>query len=402
MLVGVEAGCLGIKDQRLKVGVYQVAKNLLEQLGKIDKKNNYLLYSFYPIERELMMKFGARMENIVIQPSRGWSKVWLPLKLSIDKPQVFLGLNQFIPQILPSSPQPYIIGFVYDVAFDLYPEMYPDSKIKLKKQTEDMVKKSNSIVTISNSSKKDLERYYNVNPKKIKVLYPGRSPIFSNKSKVNSPSRCAKEPTPPGRWKNRKYFLFVGALKRIKNVPGLIRGFSYFVNQTGGNYKLYIAGGEMWLDPEIKNTLDNLPKKIKKNIKFLGFVKDEKLINLYQNTIAFVSPSFYEGFGIPFLEAMSLGCPVIGSNTGSVPEIIGDAGILVNPDDYKAVGEAMVKICKNEKLRKEYIKKGLKRAKMFSWENFAEEMISLLELPPRRSHGFRFTSACYHPRCYVK
>lgn len=368
MKIGVDGGCLGIKDERLKVGVYNFARNLLVQLGKIDKKNQYLLYSFYPIERELMVNFGQRMKNIVMRPSKGWSKVWLPLKLSIDKPQVFLGLNQFIPRILPFSPRPYIIGFIHDLAFEKYPEFYPDSLNQLRKNSRRLVGKSDKVITFSNLSKKDIINFYKIDQEKIKVIHQG----------INSPHRCAAGATLPGRWENGNYFLFVGALKRIKNIPGLIRGFLYFIDQTDGNYQLYIAGGDKWLDPEIKNTLDNIAQKSRKNIKFLGFVKDEKLANLYKNALCFVCPSFFEGFGIPFLEAMSLGCPVIGSNTGSVPEIVGDCGILVNPLDDKAIGMAMIEILRNKKLRKEYIKKGLKRASVFSQEKFARELIPLM------------------------
>lgn len=379
MKIGVDGGCLGIKDERLKVGVYNFAKNLLVQLGKIGNKDQYLLYSFYPIERELMMKFGARMENIVVKPSKGWAKFWLPLKLSIDKPQVFLGLNQFIPQMLPFSPRPYIIGFVYDLAFEKFPRMYPDSFVSLRRQTQELVKSSNLIITISRSSKDDLSKFYDVNPSKIKLIYPGNGfPIHSTSLRAGRSGMTKGELGMAKSKKTEDYFLFVGALKRVKNVLGLIKGFSYFANQTDGNYQLYVVGGDKWLDPGIKNTLDSLPEKIKKNIKFLGFVKDGELINLYKNALCFVSPSFYEGFGIPFLEAMSLGCPVIGSNTGSVPEIVGNSGILVNPLDYKEIGTAMIEISRNKKLREDCIKKGLKRAKMFSWEKFARELIPLM------------------------
>ncbi len=352
MLIGVDCGCLGIKDKRLKVGVYRLAENLLLNLSKIDKKNKYFLYSFYPIEKSLMKSFGSRMENIAITPTRGWMKLWLPLRLNKDKPDVFLALGQAVPSI-PLMHKPYMIDFVYDLAFEKFPDMYPGSLKKLKKNSMKAAKKSDRIITISNSSKKDLMKIYKIKSKKIKVSYPGGHEGFSNRGKKYK----AKKP----------YFLFVGAMKRTKNIPGLIRGFNYFLGKSNLDYDLYIVGGDKWLDPDIE--------KKHQNIKFLGFVTDEKLASLYRGAVAFVAPSFYEGFGIPFLEAMKSGCPVISSNVSSVPEVVGDAGISINPQSSKELGEAMIDVSTNFKKRKAMVKKSLKRARNFSWNNFAADVL---------------------------
>lgn len=361
MLIGVDAGCLGIKDKRLKVGVYEVAKNLLQVLSKIDKKNNYLLYSFYPIEQSLMKSFGPKMKNIVVTPTRGWMKAWLPMKIRKDKPDVFLALSQATPSYMPFRKKPYTISIFYDLAFEKLPKMYPGSLSKLKRQSRDSAQNSDAIISISQSTKKDLIKLYKTNSKKIFLSYPGVSKTFKNTGKKYK--------------SNKPYFLFIGSLKKTKNVPGIIRGFNYFLEKTELDFDLYIIGGDKWFDNEIKQVSKNA---LGNKIKFLGFIKEDKLAPLYRGAIAFVSPSFYEGFGLPMLEAMKSGCPVISSKAGSVPEVVGNAGVLVNPKNVKALGEAMIEIAKNTRKRKSLVKDGLKRADNFSWDKFAADVLALI------------------------
>lgn len=356
MLIGVDCGCLGIKDKRLKVGVYRLAKNLLLALSKIDKKNKYLLYSFNPIEKSLMRSFSSRMRNVVVTPTRGWMKLWLPIQLNKDKPDIFLALGQAVPADIPTMHKSYMIDFVYDLAFEKFPDMYPGSLAKLKKNSREAAEKSESIITISNSTKKDLINLYKIKSNKIKVSYPGGDERFSSKGK---------------KYKSKKpYFLFVGALKRTKNIPGLIKGFNYFLENSNLDYNLCIVGGDKWFDSDIQ--------KNAKNVKFLGFVTDEKLAFLYKGAVAFVSPSFYEGFGFPMLEAMALSCPVISSNVSSIPEVVGDAGILVNPNNYKEIGNALIEVSCNSRKRKSMIKKGLERSKQFSNIKFGKDVLSII------------------------
>ncbi|MEX2007824.1 MAG: glycosyltransferase family 1 protein [Candidatus Levyibacteriota bacterium] len=361
MLIGVDAGCLGIKDTRLRVGVYTVAKNLLEKLGKLDRKNKYALYSFYPIEKSLMKSFGPNMKNIIVTPVRGWMKIWLPMKIRKETPKVFLALSQTVPSYMPFRKKPYTIGFVYDLAFEKFPNMYPGFASKLKNESRNTANVSDAILTISENSKKDLIKLYKTNVKKIHVSHPGVSKNFKHIGKKHK----SKKP----------YFLFVGSLKRTKNVPGIIKAFLYFIKSSKIDFDLYIVGGDKWFDSEIRQVLKDAGSK---NIQFLGFVNEKMLPSLYRGATAFVSPSFYEGFGLPLAEAMKSGIPVIGSNASSIPEIVGDGGILVNPKNYKEIGGAMMEVVKNSKKRKSMIKKGLKRVDNFSWDKFANDVMSLI------------------------
>ena len=256
------------------------------------------------------------------------------------------------------------IGFIYDLAFEKFPKMYPNSLEKLKKNSKNLVKNSDIIIAISRSTKKDLIKLYNAPKSKIFVLYPGISKKIKLSGKKDS--------------SNLKYFLFVGALKKTKNLSSVINAFAYFTRQVKSDFLLYVAGGDKWLDEEIKKTLLSITPLVRKKIIFLGHVEEDTLYELYKSSYALVSPSFYEGFGLTYLEAMRLGCPVIGSYSGSSPEVIGDAGILVNPRDYKDISKAMIILAKNKRLRSSYVRKGLQRSKNFSAEFFAKQVLQII------------------------
>lgn len=168
MIIGVDAGCLGVRDERLKTGVYQVACKLLKALAKIDKDNEYRLYSFYPIEKKVMMFFGKRMKNFVLKPKKGWFQLRLPLELKINPVNVFLGFSQALP-----SSSSHNILWVHDIGFEYYPHFYSQFFKKLSKNTKNGVKRAGQIIAVSQSTKKDLIRLYKVPEEKIKVCYLG-------------------------------------------------------------------------------------------------------------------------------------------------------------------------------------------------------------------------------------
>lgn len=356
MIIGVDAGALSIGDKRLQVGVYQVTVNLLQQLATLDKKNNYLLYTFAPINEKLLASFGSRMQNIVIKPEKGWGKLWLPLRVVKDKPDVFLALNQMPLSFKPKKTR--VIGLFHDLAFEYFPEMYPGSLTKLRVGSRKLAQQASALIAVSQATKKDIEKFYYLPSNNITVAYEG----------IRNLPKAAK-----GNTKN-PYFLFVGALKRQKNIPAIIQAFA----GLDAKVDLVIVGGDTWLDPEIHTTLNSLPAGIKDRVIFKAFVIDQELAYLYSHAIALVNPSVYEGFGLTLVEAMSLGCPVIAGNTGSQTEVVGKAGILVEPGNIQALQNAMEKMLKNSTDRQHFSSLGKQRAKMFSWESFAKAIFSII------------------------
>ncbi|MFZ5845238.1 MAG: glycosyltransferase family 4 protein [Patescibacteria group bacterium] len=356
MIIGVDAGMLGVTDRRLKVGVWRVAVNLLKELGRLDRQNTYRLYGFAPIEPELLASFGPRMKNIVLHPTRGWFTLRLPLELKLRSVDIFLGLSQALPPRWQKN-----IGFVYDLGFLHSPKAYLGSQKRLARQTQDLIKRADKIVTISQSSKEDLVKQYRLNPELISVAYPGVDSRFTAQGE---------------RFKSgNPYFLFVGALKPGKNLPTALRALAQLLKK-GASYEFLVVGGDYWLDPEIKTVLKEL--NLIKQVHLLGYVPDSDLPKYYRGAMALIVPSLWEGFCLPVAEAMACGCPIISANTSVFPEIVGSGGLLVDPRDISALAQAMEKLATTAKLRQELSSKALKSAKRFRWPPFAQTVYELL------------------------
>lgn len=359
MIIGVDAGALGIKDERLKVGTYQVAKNLMIELSKIDNFNEYLLFSFYDFEDEFLSKLGANFKPVTFKPARGFFQFRLPLQFIFQKIDIYLALNQAVPWFHPFK----TITFIYDIAFERYPECYPDSYKRLVLQTKNAVFNSDKIITLSKAVANDLIELYRVNSKKIKVIYGGVNRIKKgNKTDFK---------------KFQPYFLYVGSYKRIKNLPKMILAFSQFKKKNKNDFKLILSGSDYWLDPDINRIIRQ--EKLEEDIINLGFVDDCQKVILYHQAFAFLSPSLYEGFGLTALEAMNCSCPVIIGNKGASREIVGNAGILVDPENVGSIYGGIERLAANQILRQELIKLGKERAKLFSWQKFTKEFYKEIE-----------------------
>lgn len=357
MKIGVDAGCLGIRDERLKLGVYQFTCQLLRELGKSDRRNEYRLYSFYPIETEMMAQLGPKMTNVVVKPTIGWNYLALPLKLALDRPDFFIGPGQSLPAFLPCLS----LVIVHDLMFERFPEFYPESLGQLRRITRWAVKKATKIIAVSRATKKDLIDFYQVPEPKITVEYRDCSPIY--------------RPQPPAKTK-KSYFLFVGAFKKTKNIPRILEAYAQFLKKSKNKVDFVFCGSDRWLDKEIELTIEKFALKDK--VKFRGFIPEKKMPAFYNQVLAFVSPSLYEGFGLTNLEAMACGCPVVAGNTGASPEIVGSAGLLVDPENVSAISSAMTRLASSPALRQKLSRAGLSRARQFSWERFAEEIVKII------------------------
>lgn len=365
MRIGVDAGCLGVKEEGLKVGVYNIVKQTLLEISKQDTKNTYFLYSFYPIDASLMRELGKNMKNIVVRPARGWMKLWLPFRLLLDRVDIFFAANQAVPLRLPGSGYK-TIGVVYDIAFERYPELYAyaASVQKHRFYSKETAERSDIVIAISQRTKDDLVELYNTPKEKIHVAYPGIVPLPEVKP--------YKEQFP--------YFLYVGAFKKGKNIPTLLKAYMGMRKKSKKRMLLLMAGGTNWMDPEITKVITTIPSNIKSDIRMLGAVTDaKKLSSLYRGAIAFVCPSLYEGFGLPFVEAMSVGCPVVGSTRGSIPEIVGNAGMLVEPYDTKVLANSLEKIASDSTFRQTLSKRGKEQSKRYSFKTFAKAIYSAIE-----------------------
>jgi glycosyltransferase involved in cell wall biosynthesis len=223
------------------------------------------------------------------------------------------------------------------------------------------------LISVSENTKKDIKDIFKKTVE-IKTIYQGFNSIqYSDVQKSSPPA------APIDALIKNKYFLFVSTLEPSKNINRLIQSFMSFNNKNGNGYKLYLVGKLGW---GYQDFLAEVNKPENDNIRYLGYQTNEQLYHLYKNALAFVYPSLYEGFGIPPLEAMACGLPVLFSNASSLPEVVEDAALLFDPCSKSEISDSMDTIANNPELRKTLIAKGYKQCSKFSWDKAAGEVLS--------------------------
>lgn len=312
-------------------------------------------------------------EYKVVKPGFLWTQWRLPLELFLGKPgpDVFFTPGHYAPRY---SPCPTAMA-IMDLSYIYFPKMFKKKDLwQLQTWTARSVKKTRKILTISQFSKNAIIEYYHVDSDRVIVTYPGfkmnhfviQNQILKKYGLVND------------------YLLYVGTLQPRKNLPKLIEAFD-LLKSSYPHLSLVIVGKKGWLYEEIFTKVKALG--LGKKVIFTGYVPDEELPAFYQNARCFCLPSLYEGFGIPALEAMAYGCPVVVSNVSSLPEIVADAGILVDPQSIPDIAQGIEKILKMDSVnRQNLIQKGQERVKQFSWEKCAKETLQVLENLGKNNH----------------
>lgn len=392
MIIGIDGNEANVEK---RLGVGEIAYQLLLQFSEIirsfrqaqdkKKKNIFVIYLKNDPVNDLPQA-GEDWEYRVVKPGRLWTQWRLPLDLYLHKPMpdVFFTPTHYAPRF---SPVPTVIS-IMDLAYIYFPELFKKKDLyKLNNWTKYSVINARKIIAISESTKNDIIKEYNVEPEKIKVVYPGIKPKFMKSSYSESKQQLFDK---YGISKN--FILFVGTLQPRKNIVSLIEAFKQVKSQKSthstssgqevksqneDDLELVIIGKKGWMYEEILKRPGELG--IEDKVKFLDFVPDEDLGFFYENAICYVLPSLYEGFGLPVLEAMNHGCPVITSNISSLPEAGGDAAIYADPKNPADIAEKINKLINNKSLRSELIQKGYKQVKKFSWEKSARETLQVLE-----------------------
>lgn len=274
----------------------------------------------------------------------------------------------------PDSMAPFIcknkvIITVHDLAFKSLKDVFTKKTVIWKSiATKLSVKKAKDIIAITNFTEDEIKIHYGQDiANKTQVILNGFNKFSDDKISQSNINKNILD------LKKSNYILTVSTISPRKNIDGLIKAFNEIKNNN--QYKLVIAGNNGWMFEKVYEEAEKLG--IKDRILFTGKINDDELKYLYKHADIFVYPSFYEGFGLPPLEAMSFNVPCIVSNKTSIPEVVGDAAITVDPNDYKEMGRQIEKFINNDNLRMEYIKKGNKRLSKFSWGKCAEETIGL-------------------------
>jgi len=291
-----------------------------------------------------------------------WIQLVLPAKLLWLKADLLHAPSYFAPVLCPCP----LVVTVHDMLYLTQPQHYKDKLFSLYSRLfiNGAVRRADVICTVSAFSKKEIEFCYGISGDRIRVAYHGVNPRFQPQPEDRLATVRAKYRL------ERPYFLFVGAWEPRKNLPRLIRAFCSFCEDQREDYELILVGPEMSGTAEVQTILRN--PETSRYVRALGFVADEDMPPIYAAAEAFVLPSLGEGFGMPLIEAMACGTPVIASRVTCFPEVVGDAAVLFDPEDPADIVRAMRLILRPD-VHQDMKQKGLLRAQVFKWENAARE-----------------------------
>ncbi len=291
-----------------------------------------------------------------------WYQWSLPPLLRKLKPDLFISPDGY----LPLSTSVKTLAVIHDLNFEMYPMDMPFLVRQFFRQFKKFAKKADRIATVSGFTKNDIINRYAIDADKIDIVYNGVNEKFQpvGESVIKNIREKYSEGQP--------YFLFVGALHQRKNIANLLRSFELFKNENGSQAKLLLTGKRRWWTEEMEKVY--LSMKFKNDVIFTGRLDENDLYLVTASAFASVYVSTFEGFGIPIIEAMRAGVPVITSNVTSMPEVAGDAALLCDPFNPSSIAKAMSQLWKDDALRKSLIDKGLRRQKDFSWDKTAEAL----------------------------
>lgn len=354
-----------------KTGIGYYCYNLIEALNSLDSQSKYI--ATYNTSRIRKNKLVSGPEKYVWYPYtklRRHVGTTFPYNLALEN---FLGdfdiYHGTAFSVLPTRKAKKVLT-VYDAAYKRFPETIEKNNFAfLTEWLPYFIEKSDHILAISESGKEELIHYFNVKPEKISVTYLAADQAYHPipledsyrnvvREKYNLPSQ---------------FILYTGTIEPRKNLINLITAYQKVLQRTQCDHSLVLAGGKGWLYDEVFAAVNKL--NLQDKVRFLGYVDFHDLPYLYNLAEVFAYVSKYEGFGLPPLEAMQCGTPVLTSNTSSLPEVVGDAAIMVEPANVDEIAEHLEALISNQALREEYSKKGLQRAAQFSWEKTAASTI---------------------------
>jgi glycosyltransferase involved in cell wall biosynthesis len=360
----VESSVLRIAIDARKIRDYGIGtylRNLLRHLSRLDAETEYVVFCRAG-DAALPEELGANFRTIpetVKQYSIG-EQVRIPLDLRREKIDLFHAPHYVLPPLTPCKS----VVTIHDCIHLRFPQYLPNRLGYAYARSSMWIAthRANRVLTVSEASKRDILRYFRVPEGKIDVIYNaiddrlGETPTAEEIERVRERYQL-----------NAPYVLYAGNIKPHKNLERLIEAFHTLRQDPDlGHVKLLIIGDEISKYASLRRAVHRY--KLHKYVRFFGFVPDKTLAVLYRLARVFVFPSLYEGFGFPPLEAMASGTPVITSNVSSLPEVVGDAALLINPLDPAEIAQAMRRVLLDSELREELRQRGLRRVNEFSWE----------------------------------
>lgn len=369
-------------------GVEQYTLYILKNLLAIDQDNTYVL--FYISYRDLDKQFSQlansyswlRSANVEVRTLK-W--VNFPLLLhALFKPlnwpkadKICGGLDVMFmpsPRLLPLSAKCAKVTTFHDIIFMIYPQFYTLSSRLWQWQMSYSyeARTSDAIIAVSHSTKQDLVRLLKADPDKINVVYEGVEPDYFQR-----PSEAALADVRQKFQLPDKFFYYIGSIEPRKNLKVVVRALAKISSRGSDTIKLVISGSKNWLSSDLYQLVEELA--LQERVVFTGPVSESEKIALLHLATIFIFPSLYEGFGLMVLEAFATGCPVITSRVSSLPEVAGDAAVLIDPLDVDELTDQIELLLGDDELRRQFISRGRERAKAFSWSKFARETLRIIE-----------------------
>jgi glycosyltransferase involved in cell wall biosynthesis len=376
MKIGLDCSTAVLKN---KTGVGNYAFNLAHALTRIDKENFYIFYPYFyrvflGIEKDFKL---PRTENSRVAYenlphylfyfllSKG-TPSFLKEKMLGDV-DIVHSTNFSAPRLMHKK----LVVTIYDLTVFTHPECHQKGNIDFcAKGIRDSLLYADKVIAISEHTKKDLMEILNAPSDMISVTQLAAGSDYYEVKDLATIRQAKEKYGLP-----EEYVLFVGSLEPRKNIKGLLKAYSAIPVKLRKDFPLVIAGGKGWLNSDIPALVDGLD--IKESVRFTGYIDGNDISAVYSGASVFAYPSLYEGFGLPILEAMSCGAPVITSNTSSMPEVAGDAALLVDPLNADELAFALETVLEKEDLRADMRKKGLARASQFSWDRCAHETLEV-------------------------
>lgn len=352
-------------------GIGTYTENILKEILNIDKNNDYMLYwSGKP--KDYIMDNPCKKILTSRKHHRFFQLHFFPHNLKKNEidlyhvPQNGIGLSSNIDCLK--------VATIHDLIPYVLPETVGKGYLcKFLKEIPFILDCCDGLLTVSEYSKKDILRFFpSISPDKIFV-----TPLAANSNFRSMPKNLCGDYLKNKYNIDYKFFMYMGGFSDRKNVHSLIKAYSDVRSSLNEDIKLVILGSYRDKSQKLIKLCEKL--NISDHVNFVGFIPEEDVCYFYNSTEAFVYPSLYEGFGLPPLEAMSCGTPVICSGTTSIPEVVHDCGLFIDPNDFTSISNSLFTISNDEKLKIDLSTRGLQRSKLFSWKNTAEATISAYE-----------------------
>lgn len=369
MRIGINAQLLSFEQGYRRAGVSRYIEALLHELPGVAAPDDAIIAFTSAAQRPA--GFDERID-------------WIPSRLPTGSPPLRIAWEQTAGAVagyrhrldLLHSPVNVVplagggpqIVTVHDLAFHHFPEQYPMPKQRyLRAMTRLSVRRASRVIAVSESTRRDLIELYDCAPERVVAIPNGVDPSYSPRGEAADGSFRAAQGLPD------EFLLFVGTLQPRKNLDRLLRAYARIAGELG--WPLVVVGAPGWQFDPIFRTVRQLG--LGERVRFAGYVPAEELADWYSAATIFILPSIYEGYGLPALEAMACGTPVIASNTSSLPEVIGDAGLLVDPLDVAAMAGEILQLAGDDGLRQDLSDQGLRRAARLSWRRSIEMTYSV-------------------------